>query len=127
MRPEAEHRRVEVPLQLRHLGDVHVERRRRRREENQRRAERFALETADQILCRAAFRGEIDEPHVAAGLAQQRREHRERVGRLGRAEHFLALLAAPLAREANPADEGRIHQERPRPDHQPCLRARTRR
>ena len=34
------------------------------------------------------------------------------VGRLGRAEHFLALLAAPLARERDAVDERRIDEQR---------------
>ena len=42
---------------------------------------------------------EIDQPDLAAGVAQHRGQQRQRVGRLGGAEDFLALLAASLARE----------------------------
>ena len=45
-------------------------------------------------------------------LAQQRRRQRQRVGRLGRAEHVFALLAAALPRERDAVDERRVEEQR---------------
>ena len=117
VRPETEHRRAEVRLQLGELGDVGVERRRRAREQDQRRLEALAIEAADQIFDRAALGGEIDQPDVAPRVAQHRGQQRQRVGRLGRAEDLLALLAAPLAGEGDAVDERRIDEQRLLSDH----------
>ena len=56
--------------------------------------------------------GRVDQSYLASGPAQERRHQRERIGRLGGAEHVFALLAAALTRERHAVDERRIDEER---------------
>ena len=109
--PKREHRRAVPRLEPRHLGDVGssvgvvlgktIERRR----------EAFASSRRSAIDRPSARRRQVDQPDVAAALAQQRGGQRQRVRRLGRAEHLLALLAAALPRERDAADERRIDEQ----------------
>ena len=78
---------------------------------DERRAEALRVEARDEVGHRLPRGREIGQPDLAAALAQHRRDERERVGRLGRAEHLFALLAAALARKGNAADERRIHEQ----------------
>ena len=57
---------------------------------------------------------------LAPGVAQQRAHQRERVGRLGRAEHVLALLASALTRERHAVDERRVDEKRLTSEHAGC-------
>src|SRR5205823_9312089 len=47
----------------------------------------------------------------AAGVPQERCEHRQRIRRLGGAEHFFALLATALTGEGNAVDERRVDEQ----------------
>jgi hypothetical protein len=114
---EADNRRRVARLQARHLDGVGVQRRRRARKENQRRREVFRLQPRHHVVDRQALRGCIDEPHVAAGIPQQRRDQRERIRRLRRAEHFFTFLAASLSGERDAIDERRIDEEGLATDH----------
>ena len=67
---------------------------------------------AIEICDRAPLGGQIDEADVAPRVAQHRGEQRQRVGRLGRAEHLLALLAASLAGEGDAVHERRVDEQR---------------
>ena len=114
MRSEAEHRRAVSLLQLRQwrrhlhraLASCVGKEDQRRREP---RRDRVGRSTS---VNRETFGRRIDQAHVAAGLAQQRRGERERVRRLGRAENVLALLAAALAGEGDAVDERRVDEQR---------------
>ncbi len=101
-------------LQRRHLGDVGVERRRRARKDDERRPEALGVEPRDDLVDRQAFRCRVrsDAHAAAARRAGAPRHERERVGRLGRAEHVLALLASALTRERDAADERRVDEQR---------------
>ena len=112
MGAEAKDRRAEPVLQGGHRHDVGVERRRRAREDNQRRPKAVALQAFDDVIGRQAFCRRVDQTDLASGPAQELRHQRERVGRLGRAEHVLALLASALTRESHAVDERRIDEKR---------------
>ena len=109
---EAEHRRAVVLLELRDRGDVRIERRRRARKDDQRRREAVAFEPRDDLVDRQPLRGGVDQADIASGIAQQRASKRQRVRRLGRAEHVFALLAAALARKGDAVDQRRIDEQR---------------
>ena len=104
-------------LDLRDRVDVRIERRRGARKDDQRRREALAFEPRDDVRNRQPLRGRVDQPDIASGIAQQRARKRERVRRLGRAEHVLALLAAALARKGDTVDERRVDEQRLPPEH----------
>ena len=113
VRPEAHERRAEGRFQLPRLGDIGVERRRGAAEHEQRRLVAVGFEAVDELPGGQPLGRLVDQAEINALLAQDRGEHRERVGWLGRAEHFLALLAAALAGERHAVDERRIEQQDP--------------
>jgi hypothetical protein len=118
VRSEAEQRRAEARLELCDGCDVRVQRGRRARKQDQRRRESFPIERRDEVCDAAPFRRQVDKTDVGADLPQQRRDDRQGVGRLRRAQDFLALLAAPLSRERDAVDEGWVHEQRLAADHE---------
>jgi hypothetical protein len=101
------------------IGGCHVgvDRRRCRRKHDERRREAIGVKACDDIVDRQLRGGGVDNANVASIRTQQRREQRQRIRRLRRAEHVFALLAAALPREGDAVDERRIDEKRPLPEH----------
>src|SRR5690606_30122116 len=97
------------------------------RENDQCRLEALAVELLAETGDGPPRAGQVDRTHLVATIAEQRGGQRERVRRLRRAKDFLALLAAPLAREGQVADERRVDEKGPGAKHHSDIRRSRRR
>lgn len=70
-----------------------------------------SVKPGDELLDRSSFGGQIGEDYFAARVAQERPQHRQRVRRFGRAEHFFAFLTAALPGEGNAVDQRRVDEQ----------------